>query len=180
MVLLFRVLPNICVGEVWLATHSWAPRPDWPLPRSSAKYVAVVLRGTDDWGCRPPYLDSSHVRDPHGRGGQRVVTSAELPSVAAFVDGRHARAVPHDGCGPTASDIPSPNRSRPRPRDSASNERDLAMNGQISYRAAAAGEPSARAVARGVSRAHSEPATSWRSSERERAGGRRNGNGGCR
>ena len=30
----------------------------------------------------------------HGRGGQGVVTAAELLSVAAFVEGRHAQAFP--------------------------------------------------------------------------------------
>ena len=33
----------------------------------------------------------------HGRGGQGVVTAAELTSVAAFHDGRHAMAVPSFG-----------------------------------------------------------------------------------
>lgn len=30
----------------------------------------------------------------HGRGGQGVVTTAELLSVAAFAEGRHAQAFP--------------------------------------------------------------------------------------
>ncbi|MST32932.1 2-oxoacid:acceptor oxidoreductase [Acidimicrobiaceae bacterium USS-CC1] len=33
----------------------------------------------------------------HGRGGQGVVTAAEMLSVAAFVDGRHAQAFPSFG-----------------------------------------------------------------------------------
>jgi len=33
----------------------------------------------------------------HGRGGQGVVTSAELLAVAAFLDGRHAQAFPSFG-----------------------------------------------------------------------------------
>jgi pyruvate ferredoxin oxidoreductase gamma subunit len=33
----------------------------------------------------------------HGRGGQGVVTAAELLSVAAFVDGKHAQAFPSFG-----------------------------------------------------------------------------------
>lgn len=33
----------------------------------------------------------------HGRGGQGVVTAAELLSVAAFLDGKHAQAFPHFG-----------------------------------------------------------------------------------
>jgi pyruvate ferredoxin oxidoreductase gamma subunit len=33
----------------------------------------------------------------HGRGGQGVVTSAELLAVAAFIDGRHAQAFPSFG-----------------------------------------------------------------------------------
>lgn len=33
----------------------------------------------------------------HGRGGQGVVTAAELLSVAAFLDGRHAQAFPSFG-----------------------------------------------------------------------------------
>lgn len=33
----------------------------------------------------------------HGRGGQGVVTAAELLSVAAFLEGRHAQAIPSFG-----------------------------------------------------------------------------------
>ena len=33
----------------------------------------------------------------HGRGGQGVVTAAELVSIAAFVEGRHAQAFPSFG-----------------------------------------------------------------------------------
>ena len=33
----------------------------------------------------------------HGRGGQGVVTAAELLSIAAFAAGRHAQAVPSFG-----------------------------------------------------------------------------------
>ena len=33
----------------------------------------------------------------HGRGGQGVVTAAELVSVAAFIEGRHAQAFPSFG-----------------------------------------------------------------------------------
>ena len=33
----------------------------------------------------------------HGRGGQEVVTAAELLSVAAFADGKHAQAFPSFG-----------------------------------------------------------------------------------
>jgi len=33
----------------------------------------------------------------HGRGGQGVVTAAELLSVAAFTEGRHAQAFPSFG-----------------------------------------------------------------------------------
>ena len=35
----------------------------------------------------------------HGRGGQGVVTAAELLSVAAFRDGKHAQAFPSFGSG---------------------------------------------------------------------------------
>ena len=33
----------------------------------------------------------------HGRGGQGVVTAAELLSIAAFLEGRHAQAFPTFG-----------------------------------------------------------------------------------
>ena len=33
----------------------------------------------------------------HGRGGQGVVTAAELLSVAAFIEGSHAQAFPSFG-----------------------------------------------------------------------------------
>ena len=33
----------------------------------------------------------------HGRGGQGVVTAAEMLSVAAFIEGRHAQAIPSFG-----------------------------------------------------------------------------------
>ena len=33
----------------------------------------------------------------HGRGGQGVVTAAEMTSVAAFLEGRHAQAFPSFG-----------------------------------------------------------------------------------
>ena len=33
----------------------------------------------------------------HGRGGQGVVSAAEMLSVAAFLEGRHAQAVPSFG-----------------------------------------------------------------------------------
>jgi len=35
----------------------------------------------------------------HGRGGQGVVTAAEILSIAAFVDGKHAQAFPNFGSG---------------------------------------------------------------------------------
>jgi pyruvate ferredoxin oxidoreductase gamma subunit len=38
----------------------------------------------------------------HGRGGQGVVTAAELLSVAAFREGRHAQAFPSFGSERTA------------------------------------------------------------------------------
>ena len=41
----------------------------------------------------------------HGRGGQGVVTSAELLSVAAFVDGRHAQAFPSFGSERTGAPV---------------------------------------------------------------------------
>jgi len=33
----------------------------------------------------------------HGRGGQGLVTAAEMLSVAAFIEGRHAQAFPSFG-----------------------------------------------------------------------------------
>jgi pyruvate ferredoxin oxidoreductase gamma subunit len=41
----------------------------------------------------------------HGRGGQGVVTSAELLSVAAFIDGRHAQAFPSFGSERTGAPV---------------------------------------------------------------------------
>jgi pyruvate ferredoxin oxidoreductase gamma subunit len=41
----------------------------------------------------------------HGRGGQGVVTSAELLSLAAFIDGRHAQAFPSFGSERTGAPI---------------------------------------------------------------------------
>jgi len=41
----------------------------------------------------------------HGRGGQGVVTSAELLSTAAFLDGRHAQAFPMFGSERTGAPI---------------------------------------------------------------------------
>jgi pyruvate ferredoxin oxidoreductase gamma subunit len=41
----------------------------------------------------------------HGRGGQGVVTAAELLSVAAFVDGRHAQAFPSFGSERTGAPV---------------------------------------------------------------------------
>jgi pyruvate ferredoxin oxidoreductase gamma subunit len=41
----------------------------------------------------------------HGRGGQGVVTAAELLSVAAFVDGRHAQAFPTFGSERTGAPV---------------------------------------------------------------------------
>jgi ferredoxin len=46
----------------------------------------------------------------HGRGGQGVVTSAELLALAAFLEGRHAQAFPSldfcKGCGLCAAECP--------------------------------------------------------------------------
>src|SRR5437764_1338895 len=41
----------------------------------------------------------------HGRGGQGVVTSAELLSVAAFIEGRHAQAFPSFGSERTGAPV---------------------------------------------------------------------------
>jgi pyruvate ferredoxin oxidoreductase gamma subunit len=41
----------------------------------------------------------------HGRGGQGVVTSAELLAVAAFIDGRHAQAFPSFGSERTGAPV---------------------------------------------------------------------------
>jgi pyruvate ferredoxin oxidoreductase gamma subunit len=55
----------------------------------------------------------------HGRGGQGVVTAAELLSVAAFLEGRHAQAFPSFGSERTGAPVvsfcrfgPSPVRTR--------------------------------------------------------------------
>ena len=41
----------------------------------------------------------------HGRGGQGVVTAAELLSVAAFLEGRHAQAFPSFGSERTGAPV---------------------------------------------------------------------------
>jgi pyruvate ferredoxin oxidoreductase gamma subunit len=41
----------------------------------------------------------------HGRGGQGVVTAAELVSVAAFIEGRHAQAFPSFGSERTGAPV---------------------------------------------------------------------------
>src|SRR5512143_3194808 len=41
----------------------------------------------------------------HGRGGQGVVTAAELLSVAAFREGRHAQAIPSFGSERTGAPV---------------------------------------------------------------------------
>src|ERR687897_1179215 len=41
----------------------------------------------------------------HGRGGQGVVTAAELLSVAAFIDGRYAQAFPSFGSERTGAPV---------------------------------------------------------------------------
>src|SRR5215203_5393786 len=41
----------------------------------------------------------------HGRGGQGVVTTAELLSVAAFIEGRHAQAFPSFGSERTGAPV---------------------------------------------------------------------------
>jgi pyruvate ferredoxin oxidoreductase gamma subunit len=51
----------------------------------------------------------------HGRGGQGVVTSAELLSVAAFNDGRHAQAFPVFGSERTGAPVMSFCRIDDRP-----------------------------------------------------------------
>ena len=43
----------------------------------------------------------------HGRGGQGVVTSAELLSLAAFLEGRHAQAIPSFGSERTGAPVVS-------------------------------------------------------------------------
>jgi pyruvate ferredoxin oxidoreductase gamma subunit len=51
----------------------------------------------------------------HGRGGQGVVTAAELLSVAAFIDGRYAQAFPSFGSERTGAPVVSFCRLSDRP-----------------------------------------------------------------
>ncbi len=51
----------------------------------------------------------------HGRGGQGVVTAAELLSVAAFDEGRHAQAFPTFGSERTGAPVVSFCRIDDRP-----------------------------------------------------------------
>ena len=48
----------------------------------------------------------------HGRGGQGVVTAAELLSIAAFAEGRHAQAFPTFGSERTGAPVTSFCRDR--------------------------------------------------------------------
>jgi pyruvate ferredoxin oxidoreductase gamma subunit len=41
----------------------------------------------------------------HGRGGRGVVTAAEMLSVAAFIEGRHAQAFPSFGSERTGAPV---------------------------------------------------------------------------
>jgi pyruvate ferredoxin oxidoreductase gamma subunit len=50
-------------------------------------------------------LGSMHQVRIHGRGGQGVVTAAELLSVAAFAEGRHAQAFPTFGSERTGAPV---------------------------------------------------------------------------
>ena len=43
----------------------------------------------------------------HGRGGQGVVTAAEMLSIAAFEEGRHAQAFPTFGSERTGAPVTS-------------------------------------------------------------------------
>ena len=43
----------------------------------------------------------------HGRGGQGVVTAAEMLSIAAFEDGKHAQAFPTFGSERTGAPVTS-------------------------------------------------------------------------
>jgi pyruvate ferredoxin oxidoreductase gamma subunit len=58
-------------------------------------------------GLRRPYTEDSAVIEIriHGRGGQGVVTAAELLSVAAFDEGRHAQAFPTFGSERTGAPV---------------------------------------------------------------------------
>lgn len=51
----------------------------------------------------------------HGRGGQGIVTAAELLSVAAFLEGRHAQAFPSFGSERTGAPVASFVRIADRP-----------------------------------------------------------------
>ena len=51
----------------------------------------------------------------HGRGGQGVVTAAELLSVAAFLSGRHAQAFPSFGSERTGAPVVAFCRMADRP-----------------------------------------------------------------
>ena len=56
----------------------------------------------------------------HGRGGQGVVTAAEMLSIAAFEDGQHAQAFPSFGSERTGAPVTSfcriDDQRDPRPR----------------------------------------------------------------
>ena len=70
----------------------------------------------------------------HGRGGQGVVTAAELLSIAAFREGRHAQAFPSFGSERTGAPDPrlaQPSQA-PRPQRAAiSNAQRLRSNASI-------------------------------------------------
>src|SRR5262245_32680884 len=73
--------------------------------RAAANYASV--RGVRADAARTPSRECARVFQVriHGRGGQGVVTAAELLSVAAFDDGRHAQAFPVFGSERTGAPV---------------------------------------------------------------------------
>src|SRR5580698_3077456 len=67
---------------------NWAGRPCWP---NSGRPMVRVKK------CNRTQGGAMFQVRIHGRGGQGVVTAAELLSVAAFMEGKHAQAFPSFG-----------------------------------------------------------------------------------
>src|SRR5262249_29925757 len=75
------VMPHGCSSENWAKSRKPGPNP----VLCRAGYQRALLK---------PSMFQIRI---HGRGGQGVVTAAELLSLAAFLEGKHAQAFPSFG-----------------------------------------------------------------------------------
>jgi 2-oxoacid:acceptor oxidoreductase gamma subunit (pyruvate/2-ketoisovalerate family) len=75
--------------------------------RSAGNYWSCRARRTDAPASRRRDAAGHVLRAIHGRGGQGVVTAAELLSLAGFLEGRHAQAFPSFGSERTGAPVVS-------------------------------------------------------------------------